>query len=47
MKLIDVKKSTYIDFVIENDDKNPKLKNGGHVTVSQYKGIFAKDYTLN
>ena len=47
MKPIDVKKNTYIDFVIENDDKNPKLKNGGHVTVSQYKGIFAKDYTVN
>ena len=27
--------------------KNPKFKVGDHVTVSQYKNVFAKGYTSN
>ena len=40
---IDVKCNTYIDF----NENNPKFKVGGHVRMSKYKNIFAKDYTPN
>ena len=40
---IDVKCNTYIDF----NETNPKFKVGGHVRMSKYKNIFAKDYTPN
>ena len=35
--------STYIDFEVENNDNNPKLKDC--VIISKYKTIFAKRYT--
>ena len=38
MKPIDVKSSTYIDFNIEDNDKDPKV--GYHVRISNYKKIF-------
>ena len=44
MNPIDVNSSTYIDFDIENNVKDPKFKVGGHARISKYKGIFAKDY---
>ena len=44
MNPIDVKSSTYIDFGIENIDKEPKFKVGDHVRISKYKAIFAKGY---
>ena len=44
MKPIDVKTSTYIDFVVE---KNLIFKVGDHVGISKYKNIFAKGYTPN
>ena len=40
MKPVDVKSSTFIDFGIENHDKDPKYKVGDHVRVSKYKNIF-------
>ena len=40
---IDVKYNTYIDF----NENNPKFKVVGHVRMSKYKNIFAKDYTPN
>ena len=36
--------STYIDFDVENNDKDPKLKVGDCVLISKYKTIFAKGY---
>ena len=36
MKAIDVKTSTYIDFDIENNDKNSKFKVGGHQNIRTF-----------
>ena len=47
MKTFDVKSSTYIDFNVENGDKDSKFEVGDHVRISKYKNIFAKDYTPN
>ena len=47
MKPIYVKRSTYIDFGVENNDKDPKFGVGDHVRISKYKNIFPKDYTTN
>ena len=43
MKPIDVKDNIYFDFEKEVNDKGPKFKFGGHVRISKYKNIFAKD----
>ena len=40
MKPIDVKSSTYIDFGIGNNDKDPKFKVGYHVRITKYKNVF-------
>ena len=42
MKPINVKSSTYIEFDVENKDKDPKF--GDHVRTSKYKYIWAKGY---
>ena len=42
IKPVDVTSGTYIDFVIENDEKDPKFKVGDHVRISKYKNILAK-----
>ena len=47
LKHVNVKSSTYIDFNVEKNDKNPKLNFHDHVRISKYKSIFAKDYTRN
>ena len=39
--------SWYIDFEVENNDKDAKLKVGDHVRISKHKNIFAKGYTTN
>ena len=39
MKPPDVKTGTHIDFDVENNDKDPKLKVGDYVQ-SKYKNIF-------
>ena len=44
MKTVDVKSSTYIDFVIENNGKDHKLEVGDHVRILKYKNIFVKVY---
>ena len=43
----DVKPSIYIDVDVENNNKNPKFKFGGHARISKYKDILAKDYFSN
>ena len=40
IKPIDVRSSTYIDFDIENNDNDPKLKLGVHVRILIYKNLF-------
>ena len=47
MKPSDVKSCTYIDFGVENNDKDSKLEVGDLVRVSKYKNIFAKNYSTN
>ena len=42
IKPIDVKSSTYIDFGIGNNDKDPKFKVGYHVRITKYKKHFHK-----
>ena len=42
MKPLDIKASTYIDFDVENNDKNRKFKVGDHQRMSKYKRFFAK-----
>ena len=37
----------YIYLEKENNDKDRKFKLGDHVTISQYKYIFAKGFTQN
>ena len=47
MKPIDVKSSTYIDFIKENNEKDPKFKIDNIVRILKYKNIFAKGCTPN
>ena len=47
LKLIAVKSSTYIDFDVENNDKDPKFEVSDHVRISKYQNIFAKGFTPN
>ena len=47
MSLIDVKSSSYAEYNVDSNDKDHKLKIGNHVSISQYKNIFAKRYPLN
>ena len=42
MKPVDVKSSIYIEFGVENNNKNPKFEVGDHVRISKCKNIFAK-----
>ena len=43
MKPVGVKDNTYIDLIIEVNDKDPKFQVGDdHVRISRYKNIFAK-----
>ena len=32
---------------LHSNDKDPELKAGDHVRISEYQNIFAKRYTLN
>ena len=36
MKPVDVKSSLYIDFAVENNNKDPKCKFGAYVRISKY-----------
>ena len=44
MKPLDANSSKYIDFSIENNEKDPTFKVGDHVRTSKYKNIFGKGY---
>ena len=45
MKSVTVKSSTYSDYDKKNNDKDPKINVGDHV--SKYKKIFAIGYVAN
>ena len=47
MKSSDVATSTYINFDVKNNDKNPQFSIHDHVGISKYKIVFAKVYTPN
>ena len=47
MKPVDLKFSSYLDFSMENNDKNPEFKINDYVRISKYKNIFAKCYSPN
>ena len=42
MKPFDVKSSTFVDFIVEKIDENPKFEVGDHVRISKYKKFFKK-----
>ena len=42
MKPVDVNSSTYIDFNVENNKKDPKSELSDHVRISKCKNIFEK-----
>ena len=42
MEPVDVKPKTYIDFKVEEKDKDPKLKVSDLVRITNYKKILAK-----
>ena len=47
MKPADVTSFTYIEFTVENNDKNPNFEVGDHIGISKYKNILANGYTSN
>ena len=47
MKLIDVTTDSFAEYNEDSNKKNPKLKVGDHVRISNYKNIFAKGYAPN
>ena len=47
IKPVDIKSSTYIDFAVENNEKDPNVEVGDHVKISKYENIFAKTYSPN
>ena len=47
MKPYDVKPSAFVDFGIENNEKDSKFKVGDFVRISKHKNIFVKGYTPN
>ena len=46
LKPVDIKSSTYIDFVVKNNEGR-KYTVVNHVRISKYKSNFAKGYILN
>ena len=47
MKLVDIKSSTFVKFIKENNMEGPKFEVGEYVRISKYKNIFVKVYTPN
>ena len=45
MKPANVKSSTYINFGVENNEKDPKFEVGDQIRISKYRKFFAKGYT--
>ena len=47
MKPVGVTSNTYINFIKEVNDKDPKFQIGDIVRISKHKSIFAKIYNTN
>ena len=47
MKPVDLKSSTYIDFVKENIERDSKFETGDIGRISKYREIFPKGYIPN
>ena len=47
MEPVDVNSSTYIDFDLEDNDKDPRFKIGDHVEIPKYGKIFVNVHALN
>ena len=47
MKPVDVKSSTYIVYLIENDEKNIKFKVDVYIGILKCKKVYEKGYTPN
>ena len=47
MKLIDVKSDSHAEYIVDSNEKYPKLKVADHVRISKYKNIFVKVYAPN
>lgn len=45
VKPVNVKPRTYVDYVVEHNDKDPEFKVGDHIRILKYKNSFAKYYT--
>ena len=45
MEHVDVKSSTYINFTIKNNEKNPEFEIVDCVRISKCKNVFANGYT--
>ena len=45
MKPSDVKFGAHTNYSVNYNEKDPKFKVSGHVRISQYKNIFAKNCT--
>ena len=43
LKPIEVKGNTYINFIKDVSEKDPKFKVGDHVRISKYKKMLLKD----
>ena len=47
MKPINFKFDSYVEYIVDSNDKDPKFKVGDHVRISKYIIIFAKEYASN
>ena len=47
IKPVGVTSSTYIDFGIENNDRDSEFKVGDHIKISKPKNIFANGFAPN
>ena len=47
MKPIDIKSDSYVEYNVDSNEKDPKIKVRDHVRISKYNNIFAKGYTPN
>ena len=47
MKPVDVKSDSYLQYNLDSNEKDPKLRIGDYLRKSKYKNIFAKGYTPN
>ena len=43
MTSADVRPGTYIDYGVEHNNKDPKFKAGGHISISKQKNVFQKN----